>query len=59
MKCQCKVIPLPNVGRESHTYLTHIVTQYDDLSDYTIFFQGGEPSWGYHTAGPALCRSQR
>lgn len=31
---------LPNVGREAHTYLHHIVTRYDDLSDLTIFCQG-------------------
>ena len=31
---------LPNVGRESHTYLHHISSQYDNLSDLTIFSQG-------------------
>jgi hypothetical protein len=31
---------LPNVGREAHTYLHHIVSQYDSLADYTIFCQG-------------------
>ncbi len=31
---------LPNVGREAHTYLHHITTQYDSLADYTIFCQG-------------------
>lgn len=31
---------LPNVGREAHTYLHHIVQHYDDLDDYTIFCQG-------------------
>lgn len=30
---------LENVGRESHTYLTHIVENYDNLTDYTIFLQ--------------------
>jgi hypothetical protein len=34
------VIPLPNVGRESHTYLHHIVANYDQLADVTIFVQG-------------------
>lgn len=33
-------IKLPNIGRESHTYLTHIVNNYDNLSDYTTFLQG-------------------
>lgn len=31
---------LPNVGRESHTYLYHIIKNYDNLSEYTIFSQG-------------------
>jgi hypothetical protein len=33
-------IPLPNVGREAHTYLYHIVNNYDKLTDWTIFCQG-------------------
>jgi hypothetical protein len=33
-------IKLPNVGRESHTYLTHIIDNYDNLADTTIFTQG-------------------
>lgn len=31
---------LSNVGRESHTYLTHIVTNYDNLDNFTVFTQG-------------------
>lgn len=31
---------LPNVGREAHTYIHHIVENYDNLSDITIFLQG-------------------
>jgi hypothetical protein len=31
---------LPNVGREAHTYLHHIITHYDDLADITVFLQG-------------------
>jgi hypothetical protein len=31
---------LPNVGREGHTYLHHIVTNYDKLADWTLFTQG-------------------
>lgn len=31
---------LTNIGREAHTYLTHIVAQWDDLADYTAFVQG-------------------
>lgn len=34
------VIPLENVGREGHTYLHHIITNYDDLDDWTAFLQG-------------------
>ena len=33
-------INLPNVGRESHTYLYHIIQNYDTLDDITIFTQG-------------------
>jgi hypothetical protein len=33
-------IQLPNVGREAHTYLHHIVTRYDTLAPLTIFVQG-------------------
>ena len=36
----CDVVKLPNVGREAHTYLHHIVAQYDDLDDHTAFLQG-------------------
>ena len=32
-------INLDNVGRESHTYLYHIIENYDNLSDKTIFFK--------------------
>ena len=31
---------LPNVGRESHTHLHHIITNYDHLADVTVFLQG-------------------
>jgi hypothetical protein len=33
-------IPLKNVGREAHTYLTHIINNYDRLAEITIFLQG-------------------
>jgi hypothetical protein len=32
--------PLPNVGREAHTYLHHIVSHWENLAEYTIFLQG-------------------
>jgi hypothetical protein len=31
---------LENVGRETHTYLTHIINNYDELADLTIFVPG-------------------
>ena len=35
-----RVVRLPNTGREGHTYLWHIVENYDDLADVTFFSQG-------------------
>lgn len=35
--------PLPNIGREAHTYLHHICENYDRLADTTVFLQG-DPS---------------
>ncbi len=31
---------LPNIGRESHTWLFHIIKNYNNLSDVNIFLQG-------------------
>ncbi|GAB3784448.1 hypothetical protein GCM10028818_44130 [Spirosoma horti] len=33
-------LPLPNIGREAHTYLHHLVSRYDSLTEWTIFCQG-------------------
>lgn len=33
-------IALPNVGREAHTYLHHLVSRYDSLAEWTVFCQG-------------------
>jgi len=33
-------IQLPNVGREAHSYLYHIINNYDSLKDITIFLPG-------------------
>jgi len=41
-------VPLENVGREGHTYLHHIVTNYDNLAEWTVFSQAGAPSVGYN-----------
>ncbi len=31
--------PLPNIGRESHTYLHHIVSRYPQFPEHTVFVQ--------------------
>lgn len=41
------VVPLPNVGRETHTYMHHIVANYDSLADVTLFTQAGIDSPAY------------
>ena len=33
-------LTLPNIGREGHTYLHHIVSQYESLAEITVFLQG-------------------
>jgi hypothetical protein len=33
-------IPLPNTGREAHTYLHHMVERHDSLASLTVFVQG-------------------
>ncbi len=35
-----KQIKIDNVGREAHTFLYHIVENYDKMSDFTVFLQG-------------------
>jgi hypothetical protein len=37
---QFQIKTLPNVGREAHTYLTHIIQNYDNLSDINVFVPG-------------------
>ena len=39
---------LPNVGREAHTYLHHIINNYETLPEYTVFLQGRD--WRLHFA---------
>jgi hypothetical protein len=34
---KCKIIQLPNVGKCDHTYLHHIIENYNHISDVTIF----------------------
>jgi len=35
-----EVNTLPNYGRESHTYLSHVIDNYDNLGDITLFLPG-------------------
>jgi hypothetical protein len=35
-----KIINLPNIGRCDHTYLYHIIENYNSLSNITVFFPG-------------------
>lgn len=39
------VISLPNVGKDVHTYLYHVVTNYDALSDITVFTPASLDVW--------------
>jgi len=41
------VVALPNVGREAHTYLYHIINNYDNLSDITMFTQAKVSDHGH------------
>ena len=41
-------VVLPNVGKEQHAYLTHIVRNYDSLADRTVFMHGHAPSCGFY-----------
>jgi hypothetical protein len=43
-----KVVKLPNLGREGGTYLHHIIQNYDNLSDYTIFTQANPVDHIWH-----------
>ena len=35
-----EVTSLPNIGREAHTYLTHLIARHDDPANITVFCQG-------------------
>ena len=45
-----RVTPLPNLGRESGSYLHHIVSRYDDLAELTVFSHAGPPTAGLRSA---------
>lgn len=48
--------PLPNVGREAHTYAEHVARRYDDLAEVTVFAQGNPhphaPNFATQAAAP-------
>ena len=43
---------LPNIGRESHTYLHHIINNYDNLPEITVFLQGDGQELGDNLCFP-------
>ncbi len=47
-----KSTDLPNIGREAHTYLHHIVARYDTLAELTVFSQGKpfDHAFDFHTS---------
>jgi hypothetical protein len=40
-------IKLDNIGRESDTFINHIIKNYNDINEYTIFLQG-DPFFHYN-----------
>ena len=51
-------VALLNTGREAHTYLHHIINNYDNLADITIFCQG-DPTPNCAGIGDFLARANR
>lgn len=49
---------LPNVGRETHTYLTHVVRRYPEFADYTVFLQADPFGHIGEAAGPAELKAR-
>ncbi len=49
-----KSVKLDNVGRESHTYLYHIINNYENLADITIFLPGSADSSEYNKKNRAI-----
>jgi len=49
---------LPNVGREGHTYLHHILTNWDSLADVTLFVPGSAAEMGFKWAALKAVVSQ-
>ena len=49
--CQGQTEQLPNLGRESDTYLHHIIKHYHSLADWTVFSQATAPLAGHEVEG--------
>lgn len=51
-----RIVRLPNVGLEAHTYLEHILTCWDHLATVTLFCQGHpfDHVWDLHDAARAV-----
>ena len=45
-----RVSALPNLGRESGAYLHHIVSNYDNLAELTVFSHAGRPTAGLRSS---------
>ena len=39
-RCKISFLGLENIGREAHSYLTHLITRYDNLPALMVFCQG-------------------
>ena len=56
---------LPNMGKEAHTYLSHIVGNYNDLAKTTVFVQGDpfphlpRPKWKSRDEFLRVCRGEK
>jgi hypothetical protein len=58
------ILPLPNIGREAHTYLHHILENYDQLADRILFMQAypydhkpASPLLKYKTSFNSACKN--
>jgi hypothetical protein len=54
-----KEIKLKNIGRESHSYFTHIIQNYDALDDITIFVPGSLDSKNKYSRSVRLMKETR
>ena len=48
------ITKLPNIGRETHTYLYHIINNYNNLADRTLFLQGHPFDHARHIYSPLM-----